>query len=221
MSKASRAAKRAHKKANKQPSTHDIELIVLIITVIVLITMIVTLVATNYKQLDTIGKYEILERIDNQACRYLDQQPEVNGSFDLNVNAPIDHPKLSYTCTNGQKVDANVIHGKPVGAYSMGASVIYFRTQQEALRYAEQKLNPLRYWEVTTEEPGYNIPQTSSFVFVVSEPPMYFDSYTVKANAVLRVSLPCPNPDDPTTAGDCQEHALSMLRREMKGINIL
>lgn len=195
--------------------------LVLVSCVILLVAMIAALVVTSYKQVDTIGKYEILELIDNQACRYLDGQPEVNGSFDLDVDAPKDKPKLSYTCTNGQKVTAREIQGKTIGDYSMGASVIYFTTRDEANSYAEQKLNPLRFWGVDQAGQEAGIPQSSLFTFVVTEPPMYFDAYTVKANAVLRVSLPCPSPDDPDTAGDCQAYAESMLVREMKGVNIL
>jgi competence protein ComGC len=80
-------------------------ILILVSCVILLLTMIAALVVSSYKQIDTVGKYEILELIDNQACRYLDHQPEVNGSFNLDVDAPKDKPKLSYTCTNGQKVN--------------------------------------------------------------------------------------------------------------------
>jgi len=61
------------------------------------------------KQSDTIGKYELLERIDNQACRYLDNQVGVNGGFDLNVDAPSGKPKLIYHCLTGERFRASLL----------------------------------------------------------------------------------------------------------------
>lgn len=174
------------------------------------------------KQESTIWKYELLEKIDNQACRYLDNQLGVNGSFDLSVNASVDEPKLTYKCTTGETVAAKEIHGKSVARYELGATVSYFSSNEEAEKFAAEKLNPLRYWGVDEEGQRNGIPQTSRFTFIVNDENVpYFDAYTVKANAVLRVSLPCGDPDVKNGGVACYEEANSILDREMKGINVL
>lgn len=185
---------------------------------IILVTLLATYVIVAGKQADTIGKYELLELIDNQACRYLDKQPAVKGSFDLDVDAEKDKPKLTYLCLTGEKTGAKEIHGKQVPAYDFGASVQYFSSNEEAIKIAEQKLNPLRYWGVYSDEQMGEINQNAHFTFIVTdvEKP-YFDAYTVKANAILRVSLPCADADP----AKCDEQAREILDREMSGINVL
>jgi hypothetical protein len=171
-----------------------------------------------YKQAELIGKYELLEKIDNQACRYLDGQVAVNGGFDLEASAPKDRPKLVYKCTTGEMTGAKVIHGKPIDAYEFGASVQYFSSNEAAIKYAEEKVNPLRYWGVDEEGQKNGIPQTSRFTFIVTDEKVpYFDAYTVKATAVLRVSLPCHDAD----IQGCHNDANTILGRELKGINVL
>jgi hypothetical protein len=73
--------------------------------------------------------------------------------------------------------------------YEMGAEVTYFKTQAEAEKYADQKINPMRYWGVVN--PVGNISQTSPFTSKILGKPIYFDSYTVKGKALVRISLPC------------------------------
>ncbi len=188
------------------------------VVIIVLFTMLGSLVVLFTRQTETIGKYELLEKIDNQACRYLDKQKGVHGIFKLYDDAPKNKPKLVYKCTTGELTKAKEIHGKSIDAYQLGASVSYFSTNEEAIKFAEEKLNPLRFWGVDAEGQRNGIPQTSRFTFMVTdEQTPYFDAYTVKANAVLRVSLPCTNADPVV----CHAEAEAILDRELKGINVL
>lgn len=192
------------------------------VIVIVLLALIGTLLAGFTRQADTIAKYELLEKIDNQACRYLDRQLSVNGSFDLNVKAPKNQPKLTYTCLTGETTTAREIQGKFIDTYGFGATVSYFSSNEEALKFAEEKVNPLRYWGVDEEGQKNGIPQTSHFTFIVTDEKVpYFDAYTVKANAVLRVSLPCGDPDVAKGGVACYAEADAVLDRELKGINVL
>lgn len=175
-----------------------------------------------YKQTDVVSKYELLELIDNQACRYLDKQPAVNGSFNLTADTPTGSPKLIYTCLTGESVEGGDIQGKYIDGYELGASVTYFSTNQEAEKYAEEKINPLRYWGVDEVGQQNNIPQTSKFTFIVTDGKTpYFDAYTVKATAVLRISLPCSGSNPEEIGATCSAQAEAMLDRELKGINVL
>jgi len=170
------------------------------------------------QQQATISKYQFLEKIDNQACRYLDGQGGVNGSFRFREDAAANTPLLVYKCYTGGQTQAKEIQGIYIDKYYMGATVTYFATNKEALKYAEEKLNPLRYWGVNEEGQKAGIPQTSKFTFIVTDESVpYFDAYTVKGNAVLRVSLPCSSTDPE----QCQQQAEAMLNRELKGINLL
>jgi hypothetical protein len=190
---------------------------------VLLLAVILALLVGVLKQADVISKYELIEKIDNQACRYLNGQPTVNGSFDLNATAKQNDPKLVYECKNGQSASARNIQGKNIGEYELGAKVMYFATNEEAEKYAEDNINPLRYWGVDEEGQQNGIPQTSEFTFIVTDEDVpYFDAYTVKSNAVLRVSLPCRNSSQ-TEDGitDCQDEARSVLQNELKGINAL
>ncbi len=208
-------AKNVGRKKVKKDDHHFIILSALLLSSLVLICVLQTQL---FKQSELISNYELLEKIDNQACRYLDNQPFVNGNFNLHNSAPADKPQLTYTCLTGEKTTAKEIHGKHIDAYEMGASVSYFSTNEAAEKFAEEKLNPLRYWGVDEDGQNKGIPQTSHFTFIVTDEKVpYFDAYTVKANAVLRVSLMCIT-DDP---GACQNEAEFMLERELKGINVL
>jgi len=174
------------------------------------------------RQAETIANYELLEKIDNQACRYLDRQIGVNGGFNLSPDAPAGKPKLIYHCHTGEITTAKEIHGKQIDAYPFGAEVLYFSTHEEAVKYAEENINPLRFWGVDEEGQKNGIPQTSKFTFIVSDERIpYFDAYTVKATAVLRVSLPCGDPDVTNGGVACYAEAEAILDRELKGINVL
>lgn len=174
------------------------------------------------KQGEVISTYELLEKIDNQACRYLDRQTGVNGGFDLNLNSPPNKPKITYKCLTGETVAAKEIHGKFIDEYELGARVSYFSSNHEAEKFAEEQLNPLRFWGVDEEGQRNNIPQTSRFTFIIGDEKIpYFDAYTVKANAVLRVSLPCGDPDVMNGGVACYAEADAILQRELKGINAL
>jgi hypothetical protein len=207
--------------SNKKQTLHFSPVYLLIVA---LLALCIALGAALAQQTDTIGKYELLEKIDNQACRYLAYQSQsggINGSFDLNLSARDNEPLLVYKCTNGQVTTDREIHGKGIGEYELGAIVMYFATNEAAERYAEENINPLRYWGVDEEGQQNGIPQTSAFTFIVTDEPVpYFDAYTVKANAVLRVSLPCPKAETHGVT-DCYDEANSILKSELKGINVL
>ena len=99
----------------------------------------------------------------------------------------------------------------------MGASVSYFASTKEAYKFAEEKINPLRYWGIDEEGQNNDNPQTSLFTFVVNDEKIpYFDAYTVKRNAVVRVSLPCEGDDSEA----CTTQAETILKRNLKGITI-
>lgn len=196
----------------------------LVFSTVIVFLLVLSGVLTSevLKQYDHISKYELLEKIDNQACRYLDRQVGVNGGFDLNVDALSNQPKLKYWCLTGDTVAAKEIHGKFIDGYELGASVLYFSSNQEAEKFAAEKINPLRYWGVDEEGQRNGIPQTSRFTFIVNDEKIpYFDAYTVKATAVLRVSLPCGDADVSNGGVACYAEADAILQRELKGINVL
>ncbi len=189
---------------------------------LLLLSLIVLLTVNLVRQHELVSKYELLEKIDNQACRYLDRQAGVNGGFDLEADSPQDKPRLTYWCLTGERVFARQVQDKFVDEYDFGARVLYFSSREEAEKHAQQSLSPLRNWGVDEEGQRNGMPQTSRFTFIVSdvEHP-YFDAYTVKANAVLRVSLPCGTPEERYDLVACQAQADALLNRELKGINVL
>ncbi len=187
------------------------------ITIIVLAALCIALFVGLYKQAKIISQYDLLSQLDNQACRYLADRgsdSRINGGFRLNTDANENDPKLTYYCYTGEIVKSKTIHGKPINGYSLGAVVSYFSSNETAETYAKEKLNPLRYWS----DDGSDVIQNKNYTFLVTdEKESYFDAYRVRANAVVRVSLPCKNND--YDACDMQAHQL--LDQELKGINAL
>jgi phosphate/sulfate permease len=186
--------------------------------IIVLVTaLVVALIVGLNKQANTISKYELLSHLDNQACRYLADRgsdSQVSGGFVLNTDAGKGDAKLTYYCYRGENVSGRTIQGKPIGGYPLGATVSYFSSNKAAEAYANNKLNPLRYWS----DDGTVSVQNKNYTFIVtdeSEP--YFDAYRVRANAVVRVSLPCKT----TSPEACDNQAKQLLNQELKGINAL
>lgn len=193
-------------------------LVPLFVLIFALVLSFIVVLAAFIKQAELISKYELIEKIDNQACRYLDRQVAVNGAFDLTANAKDGQPKLTYWCWTGEKTSSKEIHGKFIDAYNFGAIVRYFSSNEEAEKFALEEINPLRYWGVDEEGQRNGIPQTSKFTFLVTdEAKPYFDAYTVKATAVLRVSLLCNSQD----LNVCAAEGNAVLDRELKGINVL
>lgn len=187
-------------------------------SVIVLLTALSTaLLVGLVKQADTLSKYELVSQLDNQACRYLadrDSDSRINGGFELHTDAKESGAKLTYYCYTGDRTTDKTIHGKQIGGYVLGASVVYFSSKQAAETYAKEKLNPLRYWS----EDGSKEIQDKNYTFLVTdEEKPYFDAYRVRANAVVRVSLPCNSNDFEA----CQTQANKLLNQELKGINVL
>jgi hypothetical protein len=170
-----------------------------------------------YKQANTISKYELIGHLDNQACRYLDDRRRdyrVSGGFQLNTDANKSEAKLTYYCYTGESTRGRTIQGKQIVGYPLGATVLYFSTNKEAETYAVEKLNPLRYWS----DDGSDKIQNKNFTFLVTdEKEPYFDAYRVRANAVVRVSLPCES----NSFDACYMQANQLLDQELKGINVL
>ena len=189
-----------------------------LLSVIVLLTALSTaLLVGLVKQTDTLSKYELLSHLDNQACRYLADRgsdSRISGGFELHTDAMESEAKLTYYCYTGDRTTDKTIHGKPISGYPLGASVVYFSSNKVAESYATEKLNPLRYWS----DDGTEEIQNKNYIFLVTdEEKPYFDAYRVRANAVVRVSLPCNSNDFEA----CQTQANQLLDQELKGINVL
>jgi hypothetical protein len=79
--------------------------------------------------------------------------------------------------------------------YQLGATVQYFNSSAAALNFARDKANPARSWSVDEAGVKKNIPQTSLFTFIATTvPEPYFDSYTVRDAALVRLTMPCAMP---------------------------
>lgn len=187
------------------------------ILIVFLFAIIVALSWGFAKQADVISKYELLGHLDNQACRYLADRgadSQVSGGFALNTDSDENEAKLTYYCYTGKNVKGKTIHGKQIDGYSLGATVRYFSSNEAAEKYANEMLNPLRYWS----EDGSDEIQDKNYTFLVTdEKEPYFDAYRVRANAVVRVSLLCKSKSFDT----CDMQANQLLDQELKGINVL
>jgi len=177
------------------------------IFIAVLVIAFGLLIFVVLQQNSQIDKYKMLSKISNVAC--LGLSTAINGDYELNsanphINATNQlyqsdefNRTTGYHCGIGLITQAMTIHGKSIEGYEMGADVTYFKDPESAKNYAEKKINPLRYWGVGPE-PEEGIPQTGLFTFFVSDGAIYsdpdraiFDAYSVKGNALLRISLPC------------------------------
>jgi hypothetical protein len=183
-----------------------------------------------------ISKYEQLVSVPNQACIGLGvasgkginiDLAELNGSQFL-YNNDSDGRTAVYACKIGINTKA-ATKGLDVAqvdrnGYEMGAEVTYFKTQTEAEKYADKKVNPLRYWSVL--HPVGNISQETPFTSIIFGKPVYFDSYTVKGVALVRISLPCGSvADSGSTSKQCPgydskaESILESFAKSIKQLN--
>lgn len=150
-----------------------------------------------------VNKYEQLLAMPNQACVGVSKASdndvvlrsvELSATSQLYENDP-DSKVAAFRCTIGQNTK-DLVKGQDVAevdskGYELGAEVIYFDTAAAAKKYANDKVNPLRFWGLDQQGQQEGIPQTSKFTSNIYGSTLYFDSYTVKDKALLRVSLPC------------------------------
>jgi len=202
---------------SKKTKNNKQQVWLLMTIIILLIVLSGALIAGIVRQAKVISQYELIAHLDNQACRYLADRgndSRVDGGFVLNSKANKNGLKLIYYCYTGQATRSRTIQGKPIEGYSLGAIVSYFSSNTAAETYAKEKLNPLRYWS----EDGSDQIQNKNYIFLVTdEKEPYFDAYRVRANAVVRVSLPCKSKN----FSDCNMQANQLLDQELKGINVL
>lgn len=188
----------------------------LVLAILLTGALSIALVIALIGQAKIISQYDLLSNLDNQACRYLAERgadAQVNGGFRLASNANKEQAKLTYYCFTGESTKSKIVHGKQIEKYPFGATVMYFSNNEAAEKYANEKLNPLRYWG----EDGSNEVQDKNYTFLVTdEKEPYFDAYRVRANAVLRVSLPCKS----KSYEACDAQAKQLLDQELKGINV-
>jgi hypothetical protein len=166
--------------------------------------------------------------IPNQACRGVSEalklgftldEPNIEATSSVFTGRSRYKQVAQYKCNTGTFVTGSEKHpdgSKSKRGYSLGADVIYFRDNAAAYSYAEDIVNPTRYWGVDTEGQKNNIPQTSLFTFLetaVEEP--YFDSYTVRDNRVFSLKMSCDVTkaelsDD--TLSSCHQNAEAALK---------
>jgi hypothetical protein len=163
-----------------------------------------------------LGKYKKISRLPNQACVGLNYgaltNKSLNFSAQFNLEKSDSSKTASFTCLVDQFTQSTTIQGKHIDAYEFGAYATYFTDDQSALDYAEKQLNPLRYWGIDQAGQQAGIPQTSLFTFIVSDvPEPYYDAYTVKNNSLLRISLPCGDPDVSHGGVSCYAEAQSAI----------
>jgi hypothetical protein len=194
------------------------------------ISLLLALVASlvllfcTYKRLST---YRVVERLQNQACIGLGKGAITFKPVDIKAkfNLPDSNPEgktVEFTCLTNQSTEKATIHGKEIAAYEFGAYATYFKDNAAATKFAEQKVNSLRFWGVDQAGQQAGIPQTSLFTFIVSDVPApYYDAYTVKDNALVRISLPCGDNDVSRGGVACYAEAESSLNTFADSIETL
>lgn len=168
----------------------DLEIFVIVLLVVTL--GVVTWLFANMS--DEITRYSSLSNQSNQAC--LGISVASNSGFKINTDTlyatselkdgSTDDPTVNQKCIVGGSTQDENIQGKPIKSYNFGADVTYFTDSVAAKKYADSKVNPLRYWSPDSSYTYYTF-------LVTHRDQLYFDAYAVKDNAIMRVSLPCNN----------------------------
>lgn len=168
------------------------------ILILFIIALVVAVLLAGVKSLREADKYKKLTAMPNPACLGLGKASAHGISLSpVSLEAKSflhqDEGKVAaFTCHIGISTQAATIHGKFIDSYPLGAEVTYFENNQTAMDYADKQVNPLRYWGFFDANPDGEIRQDDSFTFVVTDvTPMILDAYTVKDNALIRISLPC------------------------------
>lgn len=144
-----------------------------------------------------IKMYDEFSKKPNQACLGLtvaNKNGLEYGSETITANRELlfdDSNKqiAEFNCTIGinskDLIGNNEVAEIDKNGYELGISVKYFENQSFAQNYAQDNLEPKRYWSWD----GYKA--TKTYISFVNADRLYFDSYAVKENAVLRMSLQC------------------------------
>lgn len=192
--------------------------------------LVTVLVVAGFLVLNYQGKLERTEKLatyPNQACVGLGTALK-NGldlkHYDLKATSLTGHPMEGavgqHKCIAGRVITER--HYNPDGSgaesgYELSSDVVYFESPQAAYAHADTIQNKSRSWSVDEAGSRSGIKQDRSlFTYLVTdvkEP--YFESYTVRDNALVLLSLPCPMSikDDPNEAfTECQSVAEKVLR---------
>lgn len=166
----------------------DLEIFVIVLLVVTL--GVVTWLFANMS--NEISRYSSLGNQSNQACLGISVATASGfkvGTTTLYATSELkdgssDDPSANQKCIVAGNTQDEKIHGKSIKSYNFGADVTYFVDSVAAKNYADTNINPLRYW---SPDPSYTY-----YTFLVTHrDKMYFDAYSVKDNAVMRISLPC------------------------------
>jgi len=172
-----------------------------------------------------VSQYKTVESLPNQACVGLSVASQngftvptdgLSASFSTqNAESP-----LAYKCTIGLVAEKTEIHSRLVSEYALGASVTYFESNEAAKEYAAKKLEPQRYWSVPNPKKIVHSFIASSVINdnkgLDLNTSTYFDSYAVKDNAVVRLSLPCRNINSNLSNSDfdrCDKDSLRAIQQ--------
>jgi len=199
------------------------------LTIFVVVLLIVTLGVVVWLFADLteqISRHKALENQSNQACIGVSIASNSGLEIDTNTlvatSTLIEGSDLGVTanqrCVVGGSTENESIQGKKIASYNFGAEVIYFDTNEAAENYANTKLNPLRYWSPDATNTNY------TFVVTHTEND-YFDSYSVKDNAVMRISLPCSESDSGVDElmKDCMlqaDRTISLFNKKLSLLNL-
>jgi hypothetical protein len=94
--------------------------------------------------------------------------------------------------------------------YELGATVMVFDSGAKAYDFAEQQINPQRWWSPGLDNEGAL--QTGRFTYIVGDDDQpYVDSYTTRGEAVISLSMRCGDMDDEAAFADCDERANKAL----------
>ncbi len=216
----------AETKKSKRKIFSDYSDLTIFVVVLLIVTLgVVVWLFTNLT--NEISRHKTLENQSNQACLGI--------SIASNSGVGIDTDTLYATSTllekstvqatanqrcivGGQSTENETPHGKKIASYSFGSEVIYFETSEAAENYAETKLNPLRYWSPDATNTNYTFIVQSSGI-------IYFDSYSVKDNVVMRISLPCNESDNSENEStkECAlqaDRTISIFNKKLSPLNL-
>lgn len=170
------------------------------LTIFVVVLLVATLGVATWlfaSLSEEVSQHVALENLDNQACRGL--SIAAASGFDIStrglystsklLNSNNDNATANQKCLIYGSTQDDNIQGKKINGYSFGADVTYFDSKESAEKYAKNKVNPLRYW---SPDATY-----TSYTFIVTHREQkYFDAYSTKNNALMRISLPCNSTND-------------------------
>lgn len=151
--------------------------------------------------------YRSYSSAPNPACYGIAASPYLLDDIRAYFSYDTDENKLIYTCSTGVNKSSKVIHGLTVPGYELGATAIYFESAEGAQYFADSTLQTWRYWSEDNDNEQPEIHSNRWTFIVTDEPEAYFDSYAVRENIVIRLSLWCSDNDAVTGGTACYEQA--------------